>query len=94
MKRVKSMPSVEPTTPPSPVSQQAGKPVSLSKKSVKAAAEKLTDSRLTTVSVKMPEALNDWLDQYAFAHRKEKVLKQDLVAKAIQLLYVELEGEG
>jgi hypothetical protein len=81
-------------TPGLPADQQASKPVSLSKREIRQAAEALAESRLVTVSLKLPEGLNDWLDQYAFARRKQKVLKQDLVAKAIHLLYVELEGEG
>lgn len=68
-----------------------GKPT---KRELAAQAKALAESRFATVSLKLPEELNDWVDQYVFEHRKEKVLKQDLISRAIQLLYIEVHSEA
>lgn len=64
-----------------------------SKRDLRRLAADLSQSPLTTVSLKVPAGLNEWLDEYAFQHRKEGVKKQDLVRQALQLLIVELGGE-
>lgn len=68
-----------------------GKPT---KRELAAQAKALAESRFTTVSLKLPEELNDWVDQYVFDRRKEKVLKQELISRAIQLLYIEVHSEA
>ena len=44
-------------------------------------------------SYRIPEALDDWLEEHAFEHRRQGLTKQDLVAQAIQLLIV-AKGQG
>lgn len=39
-------------------------------------------------SYRIPEGLDDWLEEQAFEHRHSGLKKQDLVAQAIQLLIV------
>lgn len=52
-------------------------------------------SRLVPMTLRIPEELNDWLDEYAHAHRKEGVKKQDVIARAVELLFLEVAaGEG
>jgi len=46
------------------------------------------------ITLRVPEGLNDWLDEYAHAHRKSGVKKQDLVSRAIQLLIIESERKS
>lgn len=55
-------------------------------------AQELAASRPMPITLRLPEGLNDWLDDYAHAHRKEGVKKQDLIARAVQLLVIEVEG--
>ena len=57
-------------------------------------AQRMAASRAIPITLRMPEELNDWLDEYAHSHRKQGVKKQDLIARAVQLLVVELEAEG
>jgi hypothetical protein len=40
-----------------------------------------------TVTVRIPRALNDWLDAYVHGSWPERVLKQGLVIEALKLLY-------
>lgn len=44
--------------------------------------------------MRLPEDLNDWLDDYARLHRKQGVKKQDLISRAVQLLIFELNGSS
>jgi len=46
---------------------------------------------LVPITLRLPTALNDWLDIYAFAHRKEGIRKQDLIAEALTLLAISKE---
>ncbi len=55
--------------------------------------KELASTPSVVVSLRMPEGLNDWLDDYAHAHRKEKVKKQDLISQAVQLLVKELSAK-
>lgn len=45
--------------------------------------EEMADTALVSVTLRLPEALNDWLDTVAFQRRKEGVYKQDLIAEAL-----------
>lgn len=78
-----------------PARQPADKPArqpraSRPKKS--ASAEEDAQNRAQTpkrlCSYRIPEGLDDWLEEYAFQHRHTGMKKQDLVAQAIQLLIV------
>jgi len=44
------------------------------------------------ITLRMPEGLNDYLDETAHEHRKARVKKQDLVSAAVQLLVIELRS--
>ena len=55
-------------------------------------AEEMARTRLIPMTLRIPEELNDWLDEYAHDHRKEGVKKQSLISRAVQLLYIELAG--
>jgi len=52
-----------------------------------AEAEALASSPTTTVTLRIPLALNDWLDEYVHGSWPEKVKKQQLVTEALQLLF-------
>ena len=56
-------------------------------------AHQLGQSRPIPITLRLPEALNDWLDEYAHSHRKQGIKKQDLIARAVQLLVVELSAD-
>lgn len=65
-------------------------------KEARVLAEELASTALTVVTLRLPSGLNDWLDDYAHAHRKEGVKKQDLVSVAVQMLvaaFSSKEGE-
>jgi hypothetical protein len=51
------------------------------------AAEQLAKSSSITVTVRIPKALNEWLDEYVHGSWPERVLKQGLVIEALKLLY-------
>lgn len=57
------------------------------------AATRMRRSRLIPMTLRIPEELNDWLDEYAHRHRKEGIKKQDLIARAVELLYIEVAQE-
>lgn len=73
-----------------PTTAPAGK--SAKRKAGETVAKNLGKGQMIAVGIKMPEDLSDYLDTAAFARRKQKVLKQDLIRRAIQLLVVELES--
>lgn len=64
-----------------------------SKKGSEDYVKELASSRMAVVTLRLPEGLNDWLDEYAHQHRKEGVKKQDLISEAIQLLVMAKEAE-
>ena len=45
-------------------------------------------SPTTTVTLRVPHAFNDWLDEYLHGAWPEKIKKQELLIEALQLLYV------
>lgn len=53
-------------------------------------AQQLAATRAIPITLRMPEGLNDWLDDYAHQHRKQGVKKQDLIARAVELLVLSL----
>jgi hypothetical protein len=69
--------------------------------SLHAYARDLAATTPIPITLRLPEGLNDWLDDYAHNHRKQGVKKQDLVARAVELLvlslgapYQDLESRG
>ena len=59
---------------------------------VRAAASLAMRTPAVPITLRMPEAQNDWLDELAHTHRKSRVKKQDLIAAAVALLMIEVEG--
>jgi len=53
-------------------------------------AQALSATRAIPITLRLPEGLNDWLDEYAHLHRKQGVKKQDLIARAVELLVLSL----
>lgn len=51
-----------------------------------AAAAKMATSTTVTVSFRMPQEFNQWLDAYVHESWPEKVKKQDLIIEAIRML--------
>ena len=62
------------------------------KQTLKQRVAEMATTRHVVISLRCPEAINDWLDEYAHAHRKEGVKKQDLVAEALAMLILKKEG--
>jgi hypothetical protein len=52
-----------------------------------AEAARLAQGPTTTVTLRVPRGMNDWLDEYVHRSWPAKVLKQDLVAEALTLLF-------
>ena len=50
-------------------------------------AQKMSKSPTMTVTLRIPQAFNDWLDEYVHGSWPEKVRKQELVIEALMLLY-------
>ncbi|WP_395088823.1 hypothetical protein [Armatimonas sp.] len=59
---------------------------------LEAEAMKLSASRMIPITLRIPEELNDWLRDYSHRKHKQGIKKQDLIAQAVRLLYVELEA--
>lgn len=76
----------EPAAPPAKKGRERPK------QSLRQRVAEMAESRHVVISLRCPEALNDWLDEYAHAHRKQGVKKQDLIAEAIGLLILKKEG--
>ncbi|MBX9583423.1 MAG: hypothetical protein K2X87_24240 [Gemmataceae bacterium] len=47
----------------------------------------MVDSSTVTVTLRLPRAMNDWLDEYVHRSWPERVRKQELVAEALRLLF-------
>jgi hypothetical protein len=52
-----------------------------------AEAERMAESPTTTVTLRIPRELNDWLDEYIHRSWPEKVRKQDLVSEGLRLVF-------
>lgn len=63
----------------------------LSRRELRRQAEELADTPVVPITLRIPSGLNDWLDTYAFNHRKEGSKKQSLVAEAVMILMLEKE---
>lgn len=48
----------------------------------------MAESPTTTVTLRLPRGLNDWLDEYVHRAWPERVRKQELVAEALRMLFV------
>jgi hypothetical protein len=57
-----------------------------------ALADELANTPTTTVTLRMPTGLNQWLDAYAHGAWPAKVLKQELVVEALRLLIAHRGG--
>jgi hypothetical protein len=52
-----------------------------------AEARRMAESPTTTVTLRIPRELNDWLDEYIHRAWPEKVRKQDLVSEGLRLVF-------
>jgi hypothetical protein len=52
-----------------------------------AEARRMAESPTTTVTLRIPRELNDWLDEYIHRAWREKVRKQDLVSEGLRLVF-------
>jgi hypothetical protein len=52
-----------------------------------AEARRMAESSTTTVTLRIPRELNDWLDEYIHRAWREKVRKQDLVSEGLRLVF-------
>jgi hypothetical protein len=50
-------------------------------------AQALSETSTTTMTLRIPAGLNDWLDEYVHGSWPDKVKKQQLVTEALMLLY-------
>lgn len=51
-------------------------------------AEEKAKSQTTTVTLRIPTELNDWLDEYRHLSYPQRIEKQALVVEALRLLYM------
>jgi hypothetical protein len=91
---IREVPVQQPTgqTSPAPIAGSSGGSVQPAGAAVQQRAAQLAATRLIPITLRLPEGLNDWLDDYAHEHRKEGIKKQDLISRAVQLLVMEAEG--
>jgi hypothetical protein len=52
-----------------------------------AEAKRMAESPTTTVTLRVPQELNGWLDEYVHRAWPERVRKQELVAEALRMLF-------
>ncbi len=52
-----------------------------------AEAQRMAESSTTTVTLRLPRELNDWLDEYVHRVWPERVRKQELVIEGLRLLF-------
>jgi hypothetical protein len=57
-------------------------------------AEALARTKTTTVTLRLPAGMNDWLDGYVHESWRTRVRKQDLVIEALCLLIARRGGVG
>lgn len=50
-------------------------------------AKRMAESATTTVTLRLPRELNDWLDEYVHRAWPERVRKQELVIEGLRLLF-------
>jgi hypothetical protein len=53
-----------------------------------AEGRRLAETPTTTVTLRLPRGLNDWLDEYVHRAWPKRVRKQELVAEALRMLVV------
>lgn len=49
-------------------------------------AKEMSNSRTMTVTLRLPQEMNDWLDEYVHENWRDRVKKQQLVVEALQML--------
>jgi hypothetical protein len=54
----------------------------------------MSEDAKITVTLRIPGALNEWLDEYVHRSWPNKIKKQDLIVEAIQLLYARRGNAG
>ena len=59
-----------------------------------ALAKELATTATTTVTLRVPTGLNDWLDGYVHGAWPERVRKQELVTEALRMLIGRRGGPG
>jgi hypothetical protein len=59
-----------------------------------ALADELSKTPTTTVTLRLPAGLNQWLDGYVHGAWPSKVKKQELVVEALRLLIARRGGPG
>jgi hypothetical protein len=52
-----------------------------------AEAQRMAESATTTVTLRLPRELNDWLDEYVHRAWPERVRKQELVIEGLRMLF-------
>src|SRR5262249_23525792 len=52
-----------------------------------AEAKRMAESATTTVTLRLPRELNDWLDEYVHRAWRERVRKQELVVEGLRMLF-------
>jgi hypothetical protein len=57
-------------------------------------AQRMARSPTTTVTLRLPRELNDWLDEYVHRSWPQRVRKQELVGEALRLLYARRGRQG
>jgi hypothetical protein len=57
-------------------------------------ARELSKSPTTTVTLRLPHRINEWLDAYVHGAWPERVRKQELVVEALMLLIARRGGPG
>jgi hypothetical protein len=51
-------------------------------------ADRKANSKTTTVTLRIPTELNEWLDEYRHLSYPQRIEKQSLVIEALRLLYM------
>ncbi len=51
-------------------------------------ADRKSKSKTTTVTLRIPTELNDWLDEYRYLSYPQRIEKQALVIEGLRLLYM------
>ena len=52
-----------------------------------AEGKRMAESTTTTVTLRLPQELNDWLDEYVHRAWPERVRKQELVIEGLRMLF-------
>ena len=81
------------STLPSKEARQRGSKAAKEQAGVDAILSDLQDQPLSQLNVRVPQGINDWLDEEAHRQRKKGVTKQSLVTRAITMLMAQQAEE-